>query len=601
MSYQVINPFVQFVDPINGKPLSGGSVYFGRQDSDPKNQPANRINVYAVQDNGTEVLLAQPITLNGAGQPQYSGSVKQLKVELCLGDSAYAVQVFNKNGALKSYSSRVSSLVDAFALASPSSSVLVGGVTAANLARRYAETVSVKDYGAKGDGVTDDTAAMAAAHATGSLVYYPRGVYKFSRLPTAISAGGIVGDGMTETILNSTDTGALDIMTFSGLWENFNDLSSNSVFTFRDFGFNCASSAGVALKTGGACIAVTAPVVTTQRENQSTSFERVLFRYPYRGIHFIAASFWRVSGCVFNSYANSGVYVENRYDADSGDGAINDGCVFVTNPTGAGSAAVIQRSSGGLRFSDSKVLGGTYGYRLEYNTTNTEGAKATSNLHINNVSFELMQFGAISLTSNGVHPFKLIQITSSHVALTTYAVATDSSGSFEKMNISGNNFELWGGYAASGQFCIGLNAVDSVIIGDNTFNGVGGDSIAVSLLNCNNAKIGVNTYTDFIVDPIAVSGGSTFITKDVQTGTHDSSASGFAAYGAVFRGGVESVTFSTPFKVAPSLSDITLTAGDGTRSIGGIINSVSKTGFTYLPIAATAGVTTTRWEARGVL
>lgn len=92
MSYQVINPFIQFVDPINGKPLSAGSVYFGRQDSDPKNQPANRINVYAVQDNGTEVLLSQPIQLNGAGQPQYSGSVKQIRVDLYAGELAYAIQ-----------------------------------------------------------------------------------------------------------------------------------------------------------------------------------------------------------------------------------------------------------------------------------------------------------------------------------------------------------------------------------------------------------------------------------------------------------------------------------------------------------------------------
>lgn len=112
MSYQVINPFIQFVDPINGKPLSGGSVYFGRQDTDPKNQPANRINVYAVQDNGTEVLLAQPITLNGAGQPQYSGSVKQLRVELYAAEKFYSLQLFNKNGAQKGYSSRASAPVD---------------------------------------------------------------------------------------------------------------------------------------------------------------------------------------------------------------------------------------------------------------------------------------------------------------------------------------------------------------------------------------------------------------------------------------------------------------------------------------------------------
>ena len=127
MSYQVINPFIQFVDPINGKPLSGGYVYFGRKDTDPKNQPANRVNVYAVQDNGTEVLLAQPITLNGAGQPQYSGSVKQIKVELYAGESAYAIQVFSSSGSQKGYSPRVDSYIDTDTLASYTSTVEIAG------------------------------------------------------------------------------------------------------------------------------------------------------------------------------------------------------------------------------------------------------------------------------------------------------------------------------------------------------------------------------------------------------------------------------------------------------------------------------------------
>lgn len=139
MSYQVINPFIQFVDPINGKPLSGGSVYFGRQDSDPKNQPANRINVYAVQDNGTEVLLAQPITLNGAGQPQYSGSAKQLKIELYTGESAYCVQVFSSSGSQKGYSARVYPSLDPIsgvtkdALADVASSIVIAGFQAKQL------------------------------------------------------------------------------------------------------------------------------------------------------------------------------------------------------------------------------------------------------------------------------------------------------------------------------------------------------------------------------------------------------------------------------------------------------------------------------------
>ena len=137
MSYQVIDPFLQFVNPASGQPLGAGSVYFGRQDSDPKNQPSNRINVYAVQDNGTEVLLSQPITLNAAGQPQYNGSVKQLRVDMYGTELSYAVQVFNKSGAQKGYSPRVTAMVDLLGLGAVNSTVLIGGVTAGNIAQAY--------------------------------------------------------------------------------------------------------------------------------------------------------------------------------------------------------------------------------------------------------------------------------------------------------------------------------------------------------------------------------------------------------------------------------------------------------------------------------
>lgn len=64
------------------------------------------------------------------------------------------------------------------------------------------DTVSVKDFGAVGDGVADDTAAIQAAHAASAKVYYPRGVYKINwaestALVTYASTDriSIIGDG----------------------------------------------------------------------------------------------------------------------------------------------------------------------------------------------------------------------------------------------------------------------------------------------------------------------------------------------------------------------------------------------------------------------
>jgi hypothetical protein len=102
------------------------------------------------------------------------------------------------------------------------------GAVTTTVQAKLRETVSVKDFGAVGDGTTDDTAAIQAAitavsyvttgylgEATGKALYFPAGVYKISSpLTVAVNAGvSFVGDDKTKsTIWQSTsDTNCFNL------------------------------------------------------------------------------------------------------------------------------------------------------------------------------------------------------------------------------------------------------------------------------------------------------------------------------------------------------------------------------------------------------
>jgi hypothetical protein len=88
-------------------------------------------------------------------------------------------------------------------------------VTTANrtIAQKFAETISVKDYGATGDGTTDDTAAIQAAinasyQFSGTFpglskgkIYFPPGVYLISSTLNASSIGAMYGESKHECVI----------------------------------------------------------------------------------------------------------------------------------------------------------------------------------------------------------------------------------------------------------------------------------------------------------------------------------------------------------------------------------------------------------------
>lgn len=170
-----IQPTYPIFTETDGQPLEDGYIWIGTANLDPQGNP---ISVY--WDAALTQLAAQPIRTQG-GYPVNSGTPARLYV-----NSDYSIRVMNKNG---------STVYSAPAATERYSGVVIAGVDASQVEylapytsavqttaqAKFAQMISVKDFGATGNGVTDDRAAcqaaINAAKAIGASVYFPSGTY----------------------------------------------------------------------------------------------------------------------------------------------------------------------------------------------------------------------------------------------------------------------------------------------------------------------------------------------------------------------------------------------------------------------------------------
>jgi hypothetical protein len=77
------------------------------------------------------------------------------------------------------------------------------GAAARSVDSKLGDVVSVKDFGAVGDGIVDDTAAIQAAINTGKKAYLPKGTYAISTLYFNANGQGLIGESPFNTHLVS--------------------------------------------------------------------------------------------------------------------------------------------------------------------------------------------------------------------------------------------------------------------------------------------------------------------------------------------------------------------------------------------------------------
>jgi len=89
---EVMSPWAYFPDPTIGRPVFDGSIYVGEPDTDPQ-IASNRIQVKALQEDGSLVNIDQPIKTGPGGVPMLNGSPVQLQTE-----GEHSLKVLNKRG-----------------------------------------------------------------------------------------------------------------------------------------------------------------------------------------------------------------------------------------------------------------------------------------------------------------------------------------------------------------------------------------------------------------------------------------------------------------------------------------------------------------------
>ena len=208
----------QFFDD-SGSPLSGGKIYtYAAGTTTP-------LTTYTSRDGLT--ANANPIILDAAGRtPQQIWStegllykyviVKSNDVQIRVWDNIGGTIVASDLGAELANTTDNSKGDALIGFRQSNSSGFLTGATARTVNDKLQETVSVKDFGAVGNGVTDDTAKIQAAlnSASNKELYFPDGVYLVYALK--VLAGTTVNLGASTIKKRPATAGDQTLPQFTG-------------------------------------------------------------------------------------------------------------------------------------------------------------------------------------------------------------------------------------------------------------------------------------------------------------------------------------------------------------------------------------------------
>lgn len=186
------SPKQQFFDA-NGNPLVGGKLYsYAAGTTTP-------LSTYT--DSTGSTANTNPVILDSRGE-----------ANVWLASASYKLALYTSTNVLVWTVDNIDAISVLDTLAASGGSNLIGfiqsgtGANATTVQARLRQTLSVKDFGATGDGSTDDTTAIQEAFNAGSgrTVYFPAGTYRISSQIVVKTKTTLLGDGMNKSIIKLT-------------------------------------------------------------------------------------------------------------------------------------------------------------------------------------------------------------------------------------------------------------------------------------------------------------------------------------------------------------------------------------------------------------
>lgn len=357
---------------------------------------------------------------------------------------------------------------------------------------RKAVCVNVKDYGAKGDNTTDDTAALqkAISENAGKCVYIPQGVYKITDTLILPNDCFIMGDGI-ESIIQAADdfTGVmmkgsvydiegqynfnlrLDSITLDGGYANYityvkkkSEIKTQHGIEFKGDQFEFDKL--IVRNCGGHGIVIKNDVTRgiSSYENAGTAYiinSKVMFN-ALDGIRCEGCVDWTLHNCCIHSNSRDATASGNNMHFVSGNAKISD-CHFFSlyGPIKPHASIMVDATAGSVQVSNCHIEGAQtpviiYGNRCFFENCRIYSSFGNGDLRIDadyctftNCEFFPQVtdavpgnypewFGAVIFEKNATQKNNCLVFNSCSVQQTHFTHDTGNMGQFCKIDLSGN-------------------------------------------------------------------------------------------------------------------------------------------------------------------